>query len=845
MFRLRLILVLTLVLTFCSIALSETHFFDRKYAQIENFDGSSSQLKSLKDLSIDKIQKTNVFLYVTPNELSELRSLGFEVNFIPDPAHLMFEELKRRSESGLDELDEYRSYDEMVAELQSIQTNNSSICNLFSAGRSVQDRDLWVMEISNNVLVEEDEPEFIYISTMHGDEVVGKELCMNFINLLVDEYETNPRIQNLIDNVHIYIMPHMNPDGTEVGSRFNADGVDLNRSFPDRIDDPYDYQEGRPQEVQVLMEFFDTHSPVLAANFHGGVIVANFPYDTNPTGASVYTECPDDAWYTNLANTYAALNDSMLSNPDFPGGITNGADWYNINGGMQDYTMNSSGCAHMTIEVSNPHWPAPEQLPVYWEQNWESMIAYMEQIQQGIRGLVTDSQTGNPVEAFITVDDNPIEVFTDPDIGDFYRLLLPGTYTLNIEAYGYDSVSIPDVTVTSGQLTRMDVALTRSERGYVYKSFQMGTEGFTHEAASEDHEDQWHISDTRSSSSPFSWKCGSTTDGTYNNNVDAALISPTITLLPDSYLTFWHYLDSEISGSSYPYGYDGSLVEILPEGETEWVTLVPDGGYPYLARNTDGNGVLPHDTPFYSGFVDGREASFDLSEYSGDIQIRFRFLSDISVMREGWYIDDFQIRSRSSFLTFNPDPISFPETFINDSSFVTLEITNDGQADYQLDSLVVTPANIFGIRTEIDPLTIISGETFNLDLVFLPTEEIEYSGELRFYGSQEYMVELSGNGALGVGEDITLPSEFAISEIYPNPFNPSTTIAVALPETSEMKVSVINIIGQEVAILAGGQYSAGYHKFVFNGQGLASGVYFVKMEVPGKIVQSRKISLLQ
>jgi len=71
---------------------------------------------------------------------------------------------------------------------------------------------------------------------MHGDEVVGREMLIRLITYLLDGYKAgDQRIKALIDNTHIFIMPSMNPDGFESGRRENANGIDLNRNFPDQV----------------------------------------------------------------------------------------------------------------------------------------------------------------------------------------------------------------------------------------------------------------------------------------------------------------------------------------------------------------------------------------------------------------------------------------------------------------------------------------------------------------------------------------------------------------------------------------------------------------------------------
>jgi len=90
----------------------------------------------------------------------------------------------------------------------------------------------------------------------------------------------------------------------------------------------------------------------------------------------------------------------------------------------------------------------------------------------------------------------------------------------------------------------------------------------------------------------------------------------------------------------------------------------------------------------------------------------------------------------------------------------------------------------------------------------------------------------------------TLPAHFAISRVYPNPFNPSTTVTVALPKRAPLKLKVYDILGREVMTLANGAFQAGSHRFSFDGKGLASGVYFVRATSNG-ISDVRKIVLMR
>ena len=82
---------------------------------------------------------------------------------------------------------------------------------------------------------------------------------------------------------------------------------------------------------------------------------------------------------------------------------------------------------------------------------------------------------------------------------------------------------------------------------------------------------------------------------------------------------------------------------------------------------------------------------------------------------------------------------------------------------------------------------------------------------------------------------------------FPNPFNPTTTIAFRLPEASILTVKVFNILGQEVATLAQNQrFSAGAHSLTFNAFSNASGMYFCRVvSQDGKYSQVAKLLLIK
>jgi carboxypeptidase D len=437
-------------------------------ARVELAD-EERDLKLLSELGIDidAVFYGWARVYLIDEERRKLELLGFHVTVLPDNAKAMAAEARKRARAGAVEIPptSYHTYETLTTDLHTIGFANPNLVRVMSIGQSVQGRDLWNVKITDNPGAEEDEPEVGFIAAMHGDEVVGKEMCFSLIQYLTENYGVDPRVTDLVDNTEIWIMPSMNPDGTAMAQRYNAHGVDLNRDFPDQFNDPVNTPDGREPETQAVMLWGFGTTTNLSGNMHGGVLVANYPYDSNPQGQSIYSPSSDDSTFVSVSRTYADNNPPMAasnSHSSFDNGICNGADWYSINGGMQDWNYVWRGNKEVTLELGNTKWPPASTLPGYWNDNLESMLAYFERVHEGVRGIVTDQESGAPLAATIEVVGNDFPSYSDPDVGDYHRVLLPGNYTLEITAAGYNTKVLENVVVTPGPAARYDAALEPS-----------------------------------------------------------------------------------------------------------------------------------------------------------------------------------------------------------------------------------------------------------------------------------------------------------------------------------------------------------------------------------------------
>ncbi len=95
-----------------------------------------------------------------------------------------------------------------------------------------------------------------------------------------------------------------------------------------------------------------------------------------------------------------------------------------------------------------------------------------------------------------------------------------------------------------------------------------------------------------------------------------------------------------------------------------------------------------------------------------------------------------------------------------------------------------------------------------------------------------------------VAERAALPNEFALSQNFPNPFNPTTTIEFALPREEYVTLEVFNLVGARVALLVEGKRAEGYYTETFNANEFASGVYFYRLRA-GTYVHTKKLVLMK
>uniref|UniRef100_A0A915LQS0 Peptidase M14 carboxypeptidase A domain-containing protein n=1 Tax=Meloidogyne javanica TaxID=6303 RepID=A0A915LQS0_MELJA len=354
--------------------------------------------------------------------------------------------------------------------MEEINKKCPNVTRLYSVGKSVEGRQLAVIEFSLHPGRHQTlKPEVKYVGNMHGNEAIGRELLIRLADYLCDAWRGAQR-------------PIKPEDRGWLTGRGNAHGVDLNRNFPDlntlfyfmesKSWPFYDHllelfqnpnQQHFEPEVSSVGEWILSWPFVISANLHEGDMVANYPFDESrePMSLSAYSKSPDDATFRYIAETYAKAHAHMAKNDHEPcdgtaqnnfarqGGITNGAKWYSVAGGMQDFNYLATNAFEITLELGCEKMPNPQQLPQFWADNKIALLEFIRLAHMGIKGIVQDSETGEPIpNAVVWVRNvtkngeekgnaikHPVTTWIT---GDYFRPLIAGHYQIAVEAEGYE-----------------------------------------------------------------------------------------------------------------------------------------------------------------------------------------------------------------------------------------------------------------------------------------------------------------------------------------------------------------------------------------------------------------------
>ncbi len=680
----------------------------------------------------------------------------------------------------------FLTYEEVVQKLDSMRIQYPNlITEKKSIGKSIEGRDIWMVKISDNPDVDEDEPEVFYNSLIHAREPQGMMTLLYYMYYLLENYGKDSIATYLVNNREIYCILVFNPDGYEYNRQTSPNGggmwrknrrensngtygVDLNRNWGYKwgyddegsSSDPSDqtYRGTAPfsePETEAVRQFCDQHHFNTALNIHTYSDLVIFPWGYIPK------ETPDSLIYREYGEEMTRYN-------NYTYGISDDII-YGVNGDSDDWMYGEqtekNKIISMTVEIgsgSDGFWPPQSRIYPLAEENL-FLFRYLTQVAGGYVSLASydfsqnvfhpkDSFTFTPVVKNKGLADAGNLVFTVEPVSQFIETQDTIFTATSIPSRQADTLNpgfkmkIKDGSPIGEEqkfvlITKMDgITFSRDTIGVMvgepYYFVLDKCDSLTNWTVVSNSSHKWEVTSSDYHSPRYSFTDSKNSD--YSSN-------STVTLTSNSYF--------DLSGVAHPFlqfwtkfeiekGWDYGQVLVQEEGSFTWH---PIGGK--LSHPGSGS-FQPHGEPVYDGKSKGwRKEIIDLSQFAGKkIKIRFRLKSDEYVEYDGWHIDDIAI----------------------------------------------------------------------------------------FY----YVLSNVQKESLG-------KFSFGLFQNYPNPFNPATEISYSLPKTVNVSLNVYNVLGQKVATLVNNKLEhAGNYKVTFNASSLPSGIYFYTLQA-GSFRATKKMVVLK
>ncbi len=663
-----------------------------KYSKVKVLTGESG-IQLLAEAGFDVtegIYKKGVFLIsdFSENDLIKINELGLDYEILIEDVAKFYEERNIGLSTDIDDYKDAGDYEVPEnfdfgsmsghATYDEIVTHLDNMVNLFpdlitakeSLGLSIEGRELWMVKISDNPNINEEEPEVLYNSLHHAREPAGVMTLLFYMYYLLENYETDPFINTLVNNYEMYFVPVVNPDGYVYNQTIAPNGggmwrknrrnngggsfgVDPNRNYgymwglnnQGSSPDPWDetYRGTAPfsePEIAAVRDFCEAHEFRIALNYHtySNLLLYTWGYTAEP--------CEDD----DILEAYAALMTTDSHYTYGPGATA----IYETNGGSDDWMYGEQTTKDKIFAYTpelggsdDDFWcPINRIIPIAQENMIQNILA------AAFSGIFCDVKVNTSI---ITNENSGYLNYDATRLG----LKDGGTFTVSIEPISDVIVSTGDPKVYAGMeiletitdsieytllpwvpnCTLIQFLLSVDNGDFVLTDtinkifgepvvlYEDDCNTLTNWVSP-----NWDVT-TLSYHSPT----GSITDspgGNYpNNHTSAAIFNGEVDLGTACYaeLKFWGKWEIE-------QGWDYVQLMISTNGGTSWTPL--EGKYTVTGNSNQAQGE-----PLYDGFqTDWVQEEIDLVDYIGNnVSFRFMLKTDTYVTEDGFYFDDFEV----------------------------------------------------------------------------------------------------------------------------------------------------------------------------------------------------------
>lgn len=751
------------------------------------------------------------------------------------------------------------------------------ITQKFQIGRSIENRPIYAIKISDNPNIAENEPQVQLNSLIHAREPAAMMALMYFMYYLLENYGTNPEVTYLVNNREIYFIPCINPDGYEHNRTTNPNGggmwrknrrnngngsfgVDLNRNWgymwgfnnvgSSSNPSSETYRGTAPfsePETQAVRNFTNQKQFNTALNYHtySNLLLYPWGYINQPTS--------DNALFIEYSTDMVAYNGYRTGQPP--------AILYEANGVADDWMYGEQNekpkIISMTPEVGSSadgFWPPQSRIfPLAIENLYPNLY---------ITWAAGD---------FVSIlNPNFSQQYFNP--GDIVHLNIPQVRNKGLSPASNLTLTLssdnPQITIVNGNINvgnipaRTNVSISQNFTfsignippdhtvrlfiSYLSNNtimridtlrFVIGVPFALFADTTNNINTNWNITATPSTprwdvtTQTFYSAPNSYTDspiGNYANNATVTMTNKNPINLSSYHnpkLSFYSRWDIE---NNYDYG----QVRISTNNGLSWTPLA--GNYTNLATGT----FQPSGQPVYDGIqTNWVQEQISLSGFnSTQTRLLFELRTDPSVQRDGWYLDDITIY----VMGIIPVELASFNAFIENSKVVLNWITSTERNNYGFEiqrKILGTNSNWEnigfvagnGTTSEKSFYSFIDNEPINGSILYR-LKQIDFDGSYKIFPS--------------VSVDVNIPTKFSLEQNFPNPFNPTTEIQYSLKSKEFVQLKVFDILGNEIQTLVNEYQDAGYYKISFDASRLSSAIYFYSL-IAGNFVDVKKMVLMK
>ncbi len=221
-------------------------------------------------------------------------------------------------------------------------------------------------------------PRVKLVGNIHGDEIASAHVLLKLEDALCNATPIGVDL----DNVAIYIVPSMNPDGYNALRRRNANDVDLDRNFPEkRYPEQRTSRAALQKETRAIIALTETYGPFsLCMQLHGGDRVVTYPYCGSSGARKRRVKSPtsyDDELLRELALNYSYVTPNIYYSALHPYGIKNCAQLFSFYGGMQDWNYEVHHCLSLGVGVSELVTPPFADMERIWLENVDGLYQWI------------------------------------------------------------------------------------------------------------------------------------------------------------------------------------------------------------------------------------------------------------------------------------------------------------------------------------------------------------------------------------------------------------------------------------------------------------------------------------